>query len=236
MFLFKIIGWLFKLVGYLLALVFFAAAGLLATAGYWMPVSDEPAQAQAILVLAGSATRPMYAAELYEQGLAPMVYVSRPARTRDEALMDDSNVFFPKQEDIYAQILQTQGVPINAVSYFGEDSASTVEEAEAAAKLFGADPGTLIVVTSPSNQLRTKMIFEKAMPNHTVLVLGTPHDPLPKYWWNDREATRQVFVEFGKITYHFVGGWLGADSSSSGSEQENSGQEARRAPLGGNAS
>ena len=201
-----IIKFFVRLIGYVLVLALFCAVGMLAAAGYWLPVKDKPGNAAAIVVLGGSATRAAYGAELYAEGLAPKVYVSRAARTREEQLLDAQGVAWPREENVYAEVLKARGVPEQAIVFYGRDCASTLQEARAAAELLGPVPGTLLVVTSPSHQRRAKMIFERALPDRQILVLGTPYDPLPHAWWTDREATAQVFSEFGKIVYLTLGG------------------------------
>lgn len=202
---FTIIRFFIKLIGYLLVLGLFAAAGLLASAGYWMPLNEEPMNAEAIVVLGGSATRAAYAAELYALGYAPTVYVSRLALTREQQLLMDENVSFERSEQTYAKVLMARGVPQSAITFFGDNCASTVQEAVDLAALLGQGNAALLVVTSPSHQRRASMIFDSTFPDRDVRVLGTPYDPMPHTWWNDREATRQVFSEFGKTVFYLLG-------------------------------
>ena len=48
--------------------------------GGWLKGSDVPEFSQAIIILAGPPTRSFYAADLYNQGYAKEIYISRPVR------------------------------------------------------------------------------------------------------------------------------------------------------------
>ena len=68
-----------------LALVVTAAAFFLAGIAWfaagWLSASDKLVKSDQILVLAGEPARFLYGADLYRQGYAPEVYVSRPVRS-----------------------------------------------------------------------------------------------------------------------------------------------------------
>ena len=197
---------LFRLMGYLLVLALFALVALLGTAGFWLPEGDEPMKAEAMVVLSGSALRAAYAADLYEQDMAPVVYVARPARTREQAFLDGEGVYAAHAEMMQSQVLVAKNVPQAAIVFYGQDLASMEQEAEALAGLLGEGNGALLVVASPAQERRAGLVFAEFFPNREVRVVGSPYDPLPKAWWTDREAARQVFSEAGNLVYHFIGG------------------------------
>lgn len=45
--------------------------------GYWIVVDEEPIKSDAIVVLGGGLSRPLYGADLYHQGYAPMIFVGK---------------------------------------------------------------------------------------------------------------------------------------------------------------
>lgn len=61
-------------------------AGLFAGAGGL--TSNEPVPADMVVVLAGAPERAFYAADIYRQGYAPMVFVSRPMKENGQAMLN----------------------------------------------------------------------------------------------------------------------------------------------------
>lgn len=194
---------------FLLVVLFAAVTGAalgLSYAGEWLSVGDQPQQADAILVLGGSYTRPFQAADLYRQGFARKIYVSVPAREDQHRLLDEAGVAFPREEEVMRQVLLTKGVPASAIEYFGRDSISTAAEAHAARTLFGEGAPRLLVVTSPYHLRRARMTFANVLPAADIRVIGTSYDPLPLVWWKDQTAARNVLLELAKITFYKLGG------------------------------
>ena len=70
---------LLVLCGVLLAMVLASGVGFY-FAATWLLQSDPVERADAIIVLAGDMRRSLHAADLFRQGYAPQVLVSRPAR------------------------------------------------------------------------------------------------------------------------------------------------------------
>lgn len=105
------------------------AAGFLSVS-QWLQAGDAPGKAAAIIVLAGCPARAVYSADLYKQGAAPEVYVSRPVREHGLKMLEEFDIYIPRAEEIYKQILLKKGVPESHVHVFGTASVSTFEEAE----------------------------------------------------------------------------------------------------------
>ena len=154
---------------------------LLLTAGLWLQNADSPVASEAMVVLAGNFTRPAYAAELYQLGLARKVYVGRVHRKAGECVLDQNFIAYPREEEMYKAVLRRKGVPPEAVEYYGDDLVSTAQEAESLARQLGREgPGRLLVVTSPSHVLRARMIFADAFPGWEVRVVATPWSTSPQ--------------------------------------------------------
>jgi uncharacterized SAM-binding protein YcdF (DUF218 family) len=175
-------------------------------AGYWLLNSDNPQEADAIVVLAGNPTRAFYAADLYVKGYAPKIYISKPIRLHHERLLDELGVISPYAEDIYRQVLLKKGVPDSHIQVFGKSSISTVEEAEAIKELFKGSNKRLLVITSPYHTRRTKMIIRDVLGGYDVKVVATPYEPFPKKWWTDQDSARNVILEAFKILFYKLGG------------------------------
>ncbi|GFK94991.1 hypothetical protein NNJEOMEG_02839 [Fundidesulfovibrio magnetotacticus] len=180
--------------------------GLLVTAGFWLQASDPPATCDALVVLCGNFSRPAYAAELHQLGLAKKVYVGRAYRSRGERLLDESHVPYPRQEETFRALLRKKGVPAEAIEYYGDELLSTAQEAEALAAHLGPGPGSIMVVTSPYHTRRAGMIFRDALPGWDVRVVGAPTERLQPAWWSDQESARMVLLELPKILFYKLGG------------------------------
>lgn len=183
-------------------------------AAYWLQSEDMPEQSDAIIVLAGNPARAFYAADLYLEGYAPQVYISKPVREHSVRMLDDAGIPFPRAEDIYRQILLKKGVPAQDIHIFGEALVSTVDEAEAINKLFTGNKSRLLVVTSPYHTRRTQMIFNDIVTDSEIEVVGTPYEPFPKQWWKDQDSARNVILEIVKIIFYQTGGRFASGNAS----------------------
>ncbi len=208
----KIVAGFLEVTGFLTLLGAIVASGALFFAGYWLPSGDMPQEADIIVVLGGGFSRPFYAADLYKDGLADRVYVSRPYRSKELQLLDANDIAYPREEDVYEDILTTNGVPQNAISFFGDSNLSTYEEAKELADIFSGHAKTLLIVTSSFHARRAKMIFEDLLPESTILVVATPYDQFHKRWWKDRDSALNILKECAKYIFYFVGGhYLSSD-------------------------
>lgn len=182
-----------------------AGAGLL-FAGTWLTKDDVPVRADAMVVLGGGYYRPLYAADLFREGFAPVVYVGRVIRSDEDRMVMRYGFALAEQDAVYRRILTAHGVPDEAVRTYGQELRSTVEEAETLSALLGPGPGRLIVVTSPYHVMRARMTFRHALPGWEVLVCGTAHEPFPERWWTSQAAARSVILETAKLVYYLLGG------------------------------
>lgn len=191
--------------GLLTLLGFLGGAAGLYFAAHWLRTDDRPESARAIVVLGGQYSRPFYGADLYNQGLAPLVLVSRPVPDPSAAHLEKIGIRLPEQGEVYREVLVRKGVPEAAIRFFGQDLVSTLEEAEVLARLLGPEPGTLLVVTSPSHTRRAKLIFEKALPRARILVLATPYEEFAPRWWTDFRSATAVTLETAKTLWMLFG-------------------------------
>lgn len=197
-------GVLLKLWGALSLLALFLAAGLLLTAGWWLPVEDEPKPADAIVILAGDVRRAAHAADLYLLGLAPAVYLGRPFYDPPEPLCS-LGLPCPRQEDEMRTVLRVKGVPEEVVHVYGEELLSTVEEAEALARTLLPEQKTLLVVTSPSHGRRAKVILSSLLPGRKLIMSPMPYVPFERAWWTHHASAKAVVMELAKFVQYYLG-------------------------------
>ena len=177
-------------------------------AGGWLRLVESPRNADAIIVLAGSYERSLYAADLYQQHYAPKVYVSVPALDAGNAQIEALGIALPQDVEIHRQILLKKGVPAQAIMTFGQGSLSTAEEAEVLKRLFASPGLRLLVVTSPYHTRRAALILHCAFDGTGigVTVVATPYEEFREDWWRSQDSARNTLLELAKIAYYYSGG------------------------------
>lgn len=214
----RIVGRVLQIVGVLTLLGLLLGGTGLYFAGQWMQVHDEPRKADYILPLAGDDHRMLYAADLYKQGYAPRILISRPAagpRTRMDDIEDSlGHPRFATVEERAHAIYNVLDVPAEALAPFGKGHLSTVEEAEALREFLGPGPRTILVVTSPYHARRAKLVLEQTLPEDvTVLMTVTPYEHFNERWWTDYYTAPKVILESAKILHYLLGGVFRSDGS-----------------------
>lgn len=174
--------------------------------GNWLRSGGTPVRSQAIIVLSGPPMRPYYAAELYRQGYAKEIYVTRPIRELQAKMLDDLGIYFPRTEQMHSEVLQKRGVPAEHIRTIGENCKNTIDEAEAADRVLRGKDCTVLIVTSPYHVRRSQMVFRSTLRHCRFQVLGTPYEPFPARWWTDQDAARNVILEVAKIVFYQLGG------------------------------
>jgi len=191
-------------VGALTLLGLALGTALVLTAGWWLRMDDAPRKADAIVILAGEVRRAVYAADLYKQGLAPVIYLGRPVHEPPQALCD-LGFDCPRQEDQMLRVLAAKGVPLEAVRVYGLDLMSTVEEAEALQRELGPEPKTLLIVTSPYHCRRARLILSGILRGRELIMTPTPYERFDTLWWRHQGSSGAVVSEVAKIVFHFLG-------------------------------
>ena len=131
-------------------------------------VTDQPAQADAIVILGGGVqNRPFEAAQLYHDGYARQILAASPKLRPTDALGLTS-----RDIDVTKQILLKRGVPATAISEFGKNVASTYDEAVALrdwAKV--SDAKSIIIISDPFPSRRVRWLFSKYLNPNGIHVI-----------------------------------------------------------------
>ena len=177
-------------------------------AGYWLQLAENPRAADAIIVLAGSFERSLYAADLYQQHYAPKIYLSIPAHETLTGQLEALGIVLPREVDIHRQILLKKGVPAQDTLTFGLGSLSTAQEAAALKSQFTKPGSRLLVVTSPYHTRRAKLILKRAFADSdiSITVVATPYEEFHQDWWRSQASARNTLLELAKISYYYAGG------------------------------
>ena len=175
-------------------------------AGEWLVLNEAPAKSDAIVLLSGGMARPLYGADLYQKGYAPLIYVSRPRVDEQVLHVEKLGIHIPRSEERYKEILLKKGVPEGAITFYSQGHVSTVEEAESLKKVVGDQPIKLLVVTSPYHTRRARAIFTDVLPNAEVRVVATPYESFDPQWWTDKHSAIAVILETVQTLYYHLGG------------------------------
>jgi uncharacterized SAM-binding protein YcdF (DUF218 family) len=188
----------------LLALGIFAVRNL----GHWLIRQDALEHADAIVVLSGALPyRAEGAAELFNQGYAPEVWVSLPAGPQRE--LQEMGIHFVGEEEYDRDVLTHLGVPASHVSIFPNEIVNTEGEIAEIAKLMRAQgKHTVIIVTSPEHTRRVRALWNAIAGKDDLkaVVRATPTDPFDAdHWWGNTRDSLAVVRE----TLGLMNAWFG---------------------------
>lgn len=195
------------LIAIIIVAAWIIAAPYLAT---YLIVEKPLANADAIIVLSGSAVyqeRTRKAAELYKQGIAPLIFVTNDAARAGWSEADHAN---PPFVDLERRELIANGVPPDAIKLLDGEVLGTNQEANVLAAEIDARPlRSVLIVTSAYHSRRALWIFNKTLAGKGVDV-GIEHaptgdrTPTPGTWWLKPRGWPMVAGEYVK----FVGYWM----------------------------
>lgn len=185
------------------------AVALLAFAGQWMKVNESPVESDYILPLAGDTHRFIKGAELFREGYAPIILLSK-ARGHPPSRLQKLHwkMGYPKYSTnkyltLLLRLLNAESAQLEP---FGHGHISTVEEAEALRDHLDGKRVRLLIVTSPYHARRAKMIYEDTLPGCTVTVVSTEEGAFKEKWWRDQESAQNLIMEFAKTMHYLLGG------------------------------
>jgi len=183
----------------LILVVYLARHPLMRLAARELVVEDPLEKADAIVILGDDnfyADRATRAAELYRQGLAPLVVASgvrlRPYAGIAELMIHD---------------LVERGVPKERIVPFPQDADGTREEATALRTFVGGKGWKrLILVTSNYHTRRARLIFRKAFPPEVGIEMASARDADfdPGNWYEHPRAVKRFTHEVAGL---FVAHW-----------------------------
>ncbi|AMN40468.1 YdcF family protein [Rhodoplanes sp. Z2-YC6860] len=204
----------------LAVVLFFSIAG-------WLQYQDEPLAADYIVPLAGDGARLIKAAELFGAGLAPVILLSNELQPRSSEADGEG---FPARDGRVA-ILNSLGVPKQRISHYGSNLLSTTEEAEALGAHLAKRKATVLLVTSPYQARRAKLIFERELPDVRCIVVWPLKDELQPSWWRDKNSAVLVVTEVAKVIFYFSGGVFRGAEVATAIAQPQTGQALQRSNL-----
>jgi uncharacterized SAM-binding protein YcdF (DUF218 family) len=172
------------------AVIYVARHPLMRFAGeFW--VVDEPAAPSDALIVLGddnyTGDRAFHAAELYREGVAPVVVASgRMLRQNIGAA------------DLIEHDLESFGVPAASVVKLSHRADNTRDEAIEVTKLVAAHHWKrVLVVTSNYHARRARFIYGRALPSSVTFRVSGARDSEfdPTRWWETRRGQKLFFTE-----------------------------------------
>jgi len=181
---------------------------ILERVGRFLVVEDSLRKADLIVCLMGSPLeRGLSAADLFEQGYAPGIFVAREKRAAGHEELSSRGAEFPERRDLVLSMLRKLGVPPGALVTNQAEVESTFEEALSVGQVV-REKGLkrIIVVTSPTHTKRALLTFRKVLEQEGTEVVIHPSrysDFDPGSWWKSRRHAKEVFLEYQKLVYYF---------------------------------
>jgi uncharacterized SAM-binding protein YcdF (DUF218 family) len=168
-------------------------------------VGADPAQKSDLIYLLGGdyLTRAPLAAQLFKQGWAPKILVSREPQMSNRSTNTPVNF-----TGTTIQILVANGVPQDRIIDFlpGTGVTSTADEARALRLYLDTYPASrILIVTSSFHARRARMALNRAVPQGTQLRIITVDDPdCPAgHWRKTKYCQNQVRKEWTKLVFYF---------------------------------
>jgi uncharacterized SAM-binding protein YcdF (DUF218 family) len=190
-------------IGVVLAIVGAAlVVWLLPSAGRFLVEADPPERADAIVVLAGSyPDRMLEAVQLYKDGLAPRILISREPDTAGFRRVAQLGVAVPRPYEINRMVGEHLGVPADAIEVLPHTGDSTFAEAQTVlAEVLRRGYTSLVVVTSKYHTRRAGAIYRFLAGGRVRITVQPARDDdfRVEGWWRDRTSTRRLIVEYEK--------------------------------------
>jgi uncharacterized SAM-binding protein YcdF (DUF218 family) len=182
----------FVLLLLLFGLAFFAGRNL----GHWLVREDALDHADAIVVLSGGLPyRAQGAADVYNAGYAPEVWVSDPAGPQQQ--LSELGIHFVGEEEYNKEILVHEGVPEKNIVILPDEIINTEQEVEEIAREMRAQgKRTVIIVTSPEHTRRVRALWHSLAGDLKVIVRAAPSDPFDAdHWWRNTPDSLAVMRE-----------------------------------------
>jgi uncharacterized SAM-binding protein YcdF (DUF218 family) len=190
----------------LLSLLTFLRRPILTGAADVLIVNDAPHPADIIFLLNGDFnTRPVRAAELYKQGLAPRVVIARAESGAAVKLG-----LIPNETDISVGVMKRLGVPAEAITILPVTGGvtSTFDEARVLRDYVEENQvSRIILVTSEFHSRRAKWIFERELTGlHLSLEMAAvPYSTFDRTnWWTNENGLITLNNEYIKFIFYYI--------------------------------
>jgi uncharacterized SAM-binding protein YcdF (DUF218 family) len=166
-------------------------------AGRWLYTEDSLEKAHAIVILSGRMPlRAQEAAELYREGWAPEIWVTRPSEPARE--LEAMKIPYVGEEFYSERILLHYGVPADAMHILDPPITNTASEVDVVAKELELTGGSsVILVTTKAHTRRVRTLWHKRIGSTPrAMVRAARADTFdPARWWRSTGDALDVVRE-----------------------------------------
>jgi uncharacterized SAM-binding protein YcdF (DUF218 family) len=178
--------------------------------GHLLHNEDPLAKADVIYVLGGTRVeRVAEAGELYREGWAPRILLSRQVSEPAEVHLRSQGLHIPTETQLQRDVLHQMGVPPEAIDEVRSEQVATANEVEELATVATARQWTrLIVVTSKLHTARSALAMRRRFEpiNKTIIMRASRYDTTDvARWWSNRSTFRFVLFEAQKFAAYAIG-------------------------------
>lgn len=178
-------------------------------------VCDEPDKVDAIFLPGGShPEQPEYAAELYKQGIAPILIVSGGVSVKKqkfEGVKSKADIYngdYKTDCEFLTDALNKNGVPLEQI--YGEDMSGHTRDNAFFSKKVADENGlsikTAIIVCKAFNARRCLMLYQMAFPDVEIKVCPIHCYNITKdNWYKTEQGIDRVLGELARCGNQFVG-------------------------------
>jgi uncharacterized SAM-binding protein YcdF (DUF218 family) len=205
--------WLFIFFALVYVLVSAYHAPILTQIGRYLVVEQPPDRSDLIVCLAGgNVERGLSAADAFHRGLAPKIFVARELIPDGSDILRRRGVTYPESRDLLVGLLRGLGVPESAILTSDTPSANTLTDAAIILNtLKEKHYRSILLVTSPTHSRRAWLVFRKTMGGDGVRiqVISSSYSSFKaETWWKDPRYVREVILEYQKLIYYFLKGYI----------------------------
>ncbi|MGF1586961.1 MAG: YdcF family protein [Bacteroidales bacterium] len=183
---------------------------ILISAGGFLVVEDEPANADIIVVLMGSqGERMLQAFDIYEAGYSKRIVMTDTYSPGSDALAE-RGIYLKNSTDLAIEIGIELGINPEDISVIPEIARSTGDEAVAVRRYIESENNidTLILVTSDYHSRRSRAIFRRSFsklenPVELIVLPGKYSGFNAGRWYTERESAKRVVMEYTRFL-HFL--------------------------------
>jgi hypothetical protein len=199
-----ILKWVFFLLIVAYAVVSYYHVPILTAMGNYLILRHPTKAADLIVCTPGPPLEQgLTAADLYHQGLAPLIYIPREPPPAGLRTLLEKGGTYPETSELFIQVLKGMAVPESAW-VVGIDPVDGVrEEAEELGEwLQRGEVGSLIVVTPPWRARRTHTVFTRILGKKEGAILMAPSrysDFQAHTWWQHDRYKDLVIIEYQRL-------------------------------------
>ena len=192
------------------ALLVAAGALTFVRLGTFLAREQPLAKADAIFVFAGTlAERPLEAVDLFREGYAPRVVVTRATIDQATFQLEKRGLRIPTQDDLSREVLLQLGVPPASLVSPSFVHDNTAEETRTLRELALQHRWRRVILVSSKYHLRRVGLAARRSLRGTdveVILRGSRYDEsVPGRWWTRRRDVRWVASEVPKLVAYAVG-------------------------------